>query len=104
MTVLPPSWSESDIQPEAWPGWRASYREKLGITSNRPVIGMISSFLIESKGVHHFIDMALSLKDAYPDAVFLIVGACWTWTMRGCAAIELLGRSSAPIHIRRYPG
>ena len=75
MTVLPPSWSESDIQPEAWPGWRASYREKLGITSNRPVIGMISSFLIESKGVHHFIDMALSLKDAYPDAVFLIVGS-----------------------------
>ncbi|VTR22446.1 GDP-mannose-dependent alpha-(1-6)-phosphatidylinositol monomannoside mannosyltransferase [Actinobacillus pleuropneumoniae] len=75
MTILPPSWSEADMLPEAWPAWRASYRENLGIASNRPLIGMISSFLIESKGVHHFIDMALSLKDAYPDAIFLIVGS-----------------------------
>lgn len=75
MTVLPPSWSESDIHPDTWPAMRASFRGNLGITSTQPLIGMISSFLIESKGVHHFIDMALSLKDAYPDATFLIVGS-----------------------------
>lgn len=75
MTVLPPSWIESDIQPAAWATTRASFRGSLGITANQPLIGMISSFLIESKGVHHFIDMALSLKDAYPDAAFLIVGS-----------------------------
>lgn len=74
MTVLPPSWSESNLQPE-WPAWRASFRGYLGVDSNRPLIGMISSFLIEGKGVHHFIEMAILLKDVYPDAIFLIVGS-----------------------------
>lgn len=75
MTILPPSWSESALEPEAWPVWKTVFREKYGIDTNRPLIGMVSSFLIEDKGVHHFIEMALLLKDAFPDAVFLIVGS-----------------------------
>ncbi|OOC58373.1 glycosyltransferase family 4 protein [Paenibacillus ihbetae] len=75
MTILPPSWNDFDIHPETWPEHRASFRSRLGIGPDIPVIGMISSFLIETKGVHHFIDMALSLKDAYPKALFLIVGS-----------------------------
>lgn len=75
MTILPPSWNDLDIHPEIWPALRESFRSRLGIGPDIPVIGMISSFLIETKGVHHFIDMALSLKDTFAKALFLIVGS-----------------------------
>ncbi|WP_459965939.1 glycosyltransferase [Paenibacillus sp. JCM 10914] len=75
ITILPPSWSPLDLHPEEWPALRNEMRAKLGVGSGAPLVGMISSFLIETKGVHHFINMALSLKDLYPSAVFLIVGS-----------------------------
>lgn len=75
ISILPPSWEEQqELHPEGWSELRSSFRNQLRIAKNAPLIGMITSFRTESKGVHHFIDMALSIKDEYPDAMFLVVG------------------------------
>ncbi|MGG1876316.1 glycosyltransferase family 4 protein [Paenibacillus cisolokensis] len=75
MSILPPSWREQqEHHPDEWPALRHSFRSQLQIGSHAPLIGMITSFRMESKGVHHFIDMALSIKDEFPAAVFLVVG------------------------------
>ncbi len=51
----------------------ASAREKLGILSNSPVVGIISG-LRPIKGLENFIKSAARVKQENPDARFLIVG------------------------------
>lgn len=75
MSVLYPSWNEEELRPDVWPELRQQFRSRLGVGPNTTLIGTVSSFLIETKGIHHFIEMALSLKDEYPEARFLIIGS-----------------------------
>ncbi|NMO95239.1 glycosyltransferase [Paenibacillus lemnae] len=75
VSVLYPSWNEAELRREAWPELRNAYRSELGIGPGTPLIGVVSSFLVENKGILDFIDMALDVKDSYPDARFLIVGS-----------------------------
>lgn len=69
-----PSWHEEDYKPESWPNLRLMKRGQLGLNEARPLIGCLSSYLIPNKGIQHFISMAISLSEKYPDAEFLLAG------------------------------
>lgn len=55
-------------------GGRSATRSALGYAPDDLVIGTSSRLSEERKGVHHFIDMAAQVGQAFPRAKFLIVG------------------------------
>lgn len=75
LSVLHPSWNEEELRPALQEELRAEYRKAWGIAHSNVLIGMVSSFLVESKGTSHFIDMALDVMHDYPEARFLIAGS-----------------------------
>lgn len=74
LSVLHPSWNEEELRRDLQEELRAEFRKAWGIEHGNVLIGMVTSFLVESKGTGHFIDMALDVMEDYPEARFLIVG------------------------------
>ncbi|WP_377348615.1 glycosyltransferase family 4 protein [Pontibacillus salicampi] len=53
---------------------RETLRTQLGVNQKELLIGMLAADIIPSKGVDHFISMALLLASKYPSVHFLITG------------------------------
>lgn len=72
--VLYPSWNMETLRPQLWETYRLQMRQNLGIAPQQQLVGYIASSLLPSKGLEHFIHMALVLAPLYPQTRFLIVG------------------------------
>lgn len=73
-TMIPPSWHPGELQPENWRNNRALKRAELGFAEEHRVLGYISSSIFESKGLEHFVLMAVKLSMQHPKARFLVIG------------------------------
>lgn len=74
VTLLPPSWDETNMLPDSWSKLRSERRRELKVRPHEKVVGYISSFINKEKGLEHFIDMAISVSSAHPDTKFLVIG------------------------------
>lgn len=74
LSLLPPSWNESELMMEAWSKLRGERRRELGVEPREQVIGYISSFINKEKGLEHFIGMAVTLAAENRDLQFFVVG------------------------------
>lgn len=72
--LLYPSWDGSQFHTGRWEQFRHSKRAELGLSPDHKLVGFISSFLTEGKGLEHFIDMALTLCEERQDVRFLVIG------------------------------
>ncbi|MNX10195.1 2-deoxystreptamine glucosyltransferase [compost metagenome] len=72
--ILFPSWNPESVHPQQWEQIREGKRAELGLRPDHRLIGYISSFLTQEKGLEHFIDMALSLCIADKNVHFLVIG------------------------------
>lgn len=75
MSILPPSWSEELLHPEVWPQLRNQKRKKLKLSTEHRLVGYISSFINQEKGLDHFIDMAINVAAKFPKSRFLVIGS-----------------------------
>lgn len=73
-TLIPPSWDHAQLNADTWPEQRQIRRNQLGISDGHKLVGYISSAIFEAKGLEHFMMMALSVAEQFPQAMFLIVG------------------------------
>jgi len=74
ITILPPSWRMEELQPEEWGHNRISKRRQLRIQESSMLIGYISSYIYPSKGLYHFIKMALQICEEYSFTEYVIIG------------------------------
>ncbi|WP_433943955.1 glycosyltransferase family 4 protein [Paenibacillus sp. SN-8-1] len=72
--ILFPSWDPESVHPQQWEQIREGKRAELGLRPDQRLIGYISSFLTQEKGLEHFIDMALSLCGSDKNTHFLVIG------------------------------
>lgn len=74
ISLLFPSWDPGTVHQDQWPQIREAKRAEFGLHPEDRLIGYISSFLTEEKGLDHFIDMALSVASTHRNARFLVIG------------------------------
>ncbi|WP_060861506.1 glycosyltransferase family 4 protein [Paenibacillus riograndensis] len=74
VTLLPPSWNDSEMMFEAWSKLRSERRRDLRVAPKEPLIGYISSFINKEKGLEHFVKMAVLVSKEHPEAKFMVVG------------------------------
>lgn len=72
--MLQPSWRPEQYRPQSWNQRRRQLRATYGIGPQSMLIGYIVSDITPPKGFDHFVEMALRLCPAYPQAHFLIIG------------------------------
>ncbi|WP_052087663.1 glycosyltransferase family 4 protein [Paenibacillus wynnii] len=74
ITLLPPSWNDAEMMPEAWSKLRGERRRELRVAPEKPLIGYVSSFINKEKGLEHFVNMAVLVSARHPSSHFLVVG------------------------------
>lgn len=72
--LLYPSWEPAQFHPESWEQLRKRKRAELKLTPEHRLVGFISSFLTEGKGLAHFVEVALSLCEERPEVRVLVIG------------------------------
>ncbi|AIQ14178.1 glycosyltransferase family 4 protein [Paenibacillus durus] len=74
IALLPPTWDDQEMMTAAWSRLRGERRRELRIKPANRLVGYISSFIIEQKGLEHFIHMAILVAEKHPEARFLVIG------------------------------
>ncbi|MHA0857017.1 glycosyltransferase family 4 protein [Paenibacillus sp. CMAA1364] len=74
LTVLYPSLDEKKLHKNVFLELREQKRKALHLNKNHKLVGYISSYLSQEKGLHYFIEMALEVLNIEPMARFLIIG------------------------------
>ncbi|GIP24114.1 hypothetical protein J22TS3_43890 [Paenibacillus sp. J22TS3] len=74
ISLLFPSWNPESVHQDSWPQIREEKRMELGLHPDDRLVGYISSFLTQEKGLDHFIDMALMICSTHRNARFLVIG------------------------------
>ncbi|MBY9078651.1 glycosyltransferase family 4 protein [Paenibacillus sp. HN-1] len=74
IALLPPTWNDGELMEPAWSKLRSERRRELNIKPGHPLVGYISSYINEPKGLEHFIHMAVAVAAERPDCRFLVIG------------------------------
>jgi glycosyltransferase involved in cell wall biosynthesis len=72
--VIHPSWRPEELSSGSWEMNRSYRRSLLGISDDQKLIGYVSGSIYETKGLHHFMQMAIEVAERFPNARYLIVG------------------------------